>query len=564
MAELRERASRWLIDRVRAIAARLARVGPREERRLGLLYKLTALPATLELDELLPAVAQLSIPELADWSAVDVPREALVRRLYVGHRNPRHAELAARLKRFTPWRDRVAWNQLLAGRSILVSEVTEGVLRANTQNEEHFALIRQLRCCSMIAVPLRLRDATVAVLTFTTTAESGRRYGPDDLALAEEVARRAGLIINLAGLHADLKASDGRLRAALAMSRTAVFEQDRELRYRWVYNFPTGDDILGKTHADVYPPDVAAELDRVKSHLIKTGEPMRGYVRGTGGDASTVRMLALDPLRDQSGAIVGLVGASTDLTEEKQMQEELAQAVRFRERLMGILGHDLRNPLGAITMADGLLLRRHDLPPAASDLLLRIRRSADRMQEMINTLLDFTRVRSGGRLPVSPVPADLAEIAHGVLDELREIWPGRDLRLEARGDSAGRWDPARMAQVISNLAGNALAYGDPGTPVRVSVEDPGEEVVLTVRNQGRPIPADLMPVLFEPFRRGLSEEGSPGGLGLGLYIVQQIVQAHGGTIDVASTAQEGTTFSVRLPRAASSPQVHETMRPTIH
>jgi signal transduction histidine kinase len=180
--------------------------------------------------------------------------------------------------------------------------------------------------------------------------------------------------------------------------------------------------------------------------------------------------------------------------------------------------------------------------------VLRIRRSADRMKEMIDTLLDFTRLRFLGQVPISPVPADLADISRATVDEMRIVWPDRPIDLEVHGDSHGEWDPGRMSQTISNLVGNAIAHGDRQAPVRVYVDGNGADVELKVHNDGDPIPTELMPVLFEPFHRSSLPDRSPQGLGLGLYIVEQIVRAHEGSIGVESNAEAGTTFTVRLPR----------------
>jgi len=258
-------------------------------------------------------------------------------------------------------------------------------------------------------------------------------------------------------------------------------------------------------------------------------------------------------VRDRAGKIVGLIGAATDITEQKQTQLQLTEALTFREQMMGILGHDLRNPLSTIIITDGLLLEQEGLPPDARNQVLRNRRAAERMREMIETLLDFTRARFLGKLPVTPTPADLGQIAVAVADEMRVAWPER-IEVDVRGDSHGEWDPARLSQIVSNLVNNGITYGDPQTPVRVLVDGTGDDVFLKVSNQGPPIPPETIPTLFEPFRRGVPADRSPGGLGLGLYIVQQIVQEHGGTITVESTAQLGTTFTVLLPRHAASPQ----------
>jgi signal transduction histidine kinase len=149
---------------------------------------------------------------------------------------------------------------------------------------------------------------------------------------------------------------------------------------------------------------------------------------------------------------------------------------------------------------------------------------------------------------VTPESADLGAIARAAVDELRAARSERWIGLELQGDLRGQWDSARVSQAITNLVANAAAYGEPGTPVNVAVRGEDHDVVVTVNNRGDPIPASLLPAIFEPFRRGVSQDRSPHGLGLGLYIVHQIVLAHCGEISAESNAQDGTTFRMRLPR----------------
>jgi signal transduction histidine kinase len=218
--------------------------------------------------------------------------------------------------------------------------------------------------------------------------------------------------------------------------------------------------------------------------------------------------------------------------------------------MMGIIGHDLRSPLHTVLMVADLLLRTPSQPPTGRENLLRLRRAAGRMQEMIDTLLDFTRARFLGKVPIARVPSELGEILRTVIDEMRVVWPDNEIELDVQGDTRGEWDPGRMTQTISNLVTNAISFGESGTAVEVSIEGTGRDVAMKVHNHGPPIAPDLLPVLFEPFRRGAPDR-SPRGLGLGLYIVQQIVQGHDGTIDVESTADAGTTFTLSLPRRAA-------------
>jgi phosphoserine phosphatase RsbU/P len=196
------------------------------------------------------------------------------------------------------------------------------------------------------------------------------------------------------------------------------------------------------------------------------------------------------------------------------------------------------------------LLRREDLSDKARDKLGVIEQSARRMNEMIGTLLDFTRLRFQGSLPVAVEEIDLDEVVHGIVAELQAAHRRRAIELRASGNLRGRWDPGRIAQLLSNLAANALWHGALGSPVRVSLAGEGEAVLLTVSNRGPVIPPEVVDRLFEPFQQGTESSGNGRrGLGLGLFIVREIVRAHGGAIDVRS-GDDLTTFAVTLPRTA--------------
>jgi signal transduction histidine kinase len=222
--------------------------------------------------------------------------------------------------------------------------------------------------------------------------------------------------------------------------------------------------------------------------------------------------------------------------------------VELQERLVGVVGHDLRTPLAAIQMATGLLVRRGGLTEEQTRTLARLGASAARMTTIIRDLLDFTRIRNEGAIPVEPRPIDLREVARGVVAELQEIHPDREIGLEAPDAAPASGDPERLAQVISNLVGNAIQHGPPGAPVRVGVRADARALVVTVHNAGPPIAPELLPDVFEPFRQGLgAAHDANGSVGLGLFIVRELVRAHGGTAEVESTVERGTTFTIRLP-----------------
>jgi signal transduction histidine kinase len=224
-----------------------------------------------------------------------------------------------------------------------------------------------------------------------------------------------------------------------------------------------------------------------------------------------------------------------------RLQED---AARFGEQLLGIVSHDLRTPLAAILASNQLALRR----AGADEVLLRpLRRAtgaAKRMERMVADLLDFTRARLGGGIPLRRREADLGKIARYAVEEAQAAHPEHPLVHRLHYEKA-LCDPDRMSQVVQNLIANALEHGAARAPVVVETRREAGELVLSVANQGPPIPGDVLPGLFEPFRRG--HPAKSRSLGLGLFIVREIVRAHGGAVEAQSDAG-GTRFVVRLPR----------------
>lgn len=175
--------------------------------------------------------------------------------------------------------------------------------------------------------------------------------------------------------------------------------------------------------------------------------------------------------------------------------------------------------------------------------------SAQRMGRMIDDLLDLTRTRFGDPIPVTRAPMDLGPLCRQVTDELEGLCPDGALRFTAEGDLRGEWDGDRIAQVLSNLLRNAIQHGDAGGPITLRAVGRADDVLLTVHNDGPPIPPERLGEIFEPMTRHEREPSPTAGLGLGLFVALQVVLAHGGTLDVTSTAG-GTTFTARLPRRA--------------
>ncbi|AFE08235.1 response regulator/sensor histidine kinase [Corallococcus coralloides DSM 2259] len=240
-----------------------------------------------------------------------------------------------------------------------------------------------------------------------------------------------------------------------------------------------------------------------------------------------------------------------ELAERRRVEEELQRATELEQQLVGIVGHDIRTPLAAILTTANAQLSRELLPDAQRKAFERVARGGERIQRIVDQLLDFTRARVGGGIPVVPGAGDLNELCRKLVDELRAAKPERSILCDfARDSLPGVWDLDRLAQVVANLLDNALKYSPRDTPVRLRTYEQGADTVyLEVQNAGAPIPAHLLPTLFQPFRRGDGADQRES-LGLGLYIARSIVEAHGGTLRVESTPDVGTIFSLCLPRQA--------------
>lgn len=244
------------------------------------------------------------------------------------------------------------------------------------------------------------------------------------------------------------------------------------------------------------------------------------------------------------------------------IDESLSEAVGWynsriedaRDLLNGVLAHDMRNPLGSAMTSAEVLLHDESLSPQNTRAAVRIRNSCKRLSKMIGDLLDFTRTRLGTGLPIATTEGDLGEEVREVVEELRNFHPDSTIHCHVDGDLTGSWDLARIEQLLSNLISNALEHGEFGSPVNVHALSADGELHVTIHNEGA-IPEEEQRVIFDPLRRAVAQgmdDRSRHGLGLGLYIARQIAEAHDGAIDVMSSGESGTTFTVRLPRERKS------------
>ncbi len=302
----------------------------------------------------------------------------------------------------------------------------------------------------------------------------------------------------------------------------------------------------------VHPEDLAA-CSVAWTRAVETGAPFEVELRLKRAADGVYRWHLGRALavRDEAGHILRWYGTVTDIHDQKAAAERLSGLAALQQEVLGIVGHDLRNPLNAILISTRTLAQKAE--ESLRPTVTRVARSAVRMKNMINDLVDYTRGRLGDTALLERQSCRIAELLREVIDELASVNPDRTIRFEPEDEGEGFWEPFRLQQMASNLIANALQYSPKETPVVVRLQRDQGAVRLEVQNQGRRIPAEALQSIFEPFRR--AEDSQAQGavhLGLGLYIVQQIALAHGGRVEVRS--EEGrTTFAVQLPLPAAPP-----------
>ncbi len=337
----------------------------------------------------------------------------------------------------------------------------------------------------------------------------------------------------------------------------------------------TRDRIVGQPFCECpwwAPLPVSAARVREAVAAAAAGQPSRFDVQywairdGVGGARWVA--LAITPFRDADDRVARIAATGVDITDRIEARAALVAAVHtleqerdLRERFVSMLTHDLRSPLSTGKVSAQLIARKCDDPARVRKLASRISDNMDRADRMIRDLLDTHRIKAGERLPLEITACDLTRLASDTLDDLATLHGDR-FALRAPASAPGFWAEGALRRVLENLCSNAIKYGSPSAPVTVAIDARGAQIAVCVHNEGTPIATEDLPLLFQPFRRAESAiTGRQTGWGIGLTLVRGIVEAHGGSVTVASAAQSGTTFEVVLPTDARPFHLRESSRP---
>ena len=372
--------------------------------------------------------------------------------------------------------------------------------------------------------------------------------------LADFIEKNIGLILADWVRFAESSGPAGRI-----MDLEALRDHASQMLEAIVTDLRTPQTDTEQTEKSKGNADSTPESDDTAAEVHGSGRAESGF--SVGEMTSEYRALRASVIRLWTRAQGSLTGA--DLEDLMRFNEAIDQALaesisrytreidRSREMFVAILGHELRSPLSVALTGSQFILERGALREPDLTVAARVARSAARMDQMIADLLDFTWGRLGSGIPITPGDTDLAVVIRQAVDEIAAVHPGAVLQFTPTGNLQGQWDARRISQLVTNVVGNAVQHGTSGTRIGVTAQGEPADVVLRVHSLGQAIPREDIPGLFSPFRRfqaNRTDTRDSGSLGLGLYIAERIVNAHNGTIDVRSSAEAGTLFTIRLPR----------------
>jgi PAS domain S-box-containing protein len=562
-------------DRARLLAEeRASRIAAEAAQRRALLLSEVsgALTTTLDDEATLRSVARVLVREFADWCAIELGDDASTRRLTAtAHVDRTKEDLLRR------WRERgpaaepagpSAASVVRTGRSELHADVAEASLAGWARDADGLELLREVGLRSAMVVPVSVRGRIFGAMTLATVGF--RRYGPEDLALADEIARRLATALDNSRLHregqqmlAALRASESRFRAVLDQVQDyAIFVLDRDGR---VASWSVGahmlkgwahEEIVGRHFEAFFPPEdvasgkPAAELECAarEGHFREEGWRLRK-------DGS--RFLAevvLTALRDERGDVFGFVKVTRDVTERKRLFEETQRAIRVREDVLAVVSHDLKSPLQAIHLAAqnaARIVAQCSAQCTVRRPLETIQRAARSANVLLQDLLDMASIRAG-RLAIRTATEDTESLIADAVQAHEAVAREKGISLASRGATTAPvlCDRDRVQQVFSNVIANAVRVCGPGDRVDLAACADDRFATFTVADSGPGIAEDVLPLVFEAYWSSAKQRNH--GTGLGLFISKGIVEAHGGRMWVESRVGEGTKVRFTLPVASAS------------
>jgi PAS domain S-box-containing protein len=521
-----------------------------------------ALASTLDYQETLATIARLVVPGLADWFAVElVDAEGRFGLIELAHRDPQQVQWARALRECYPIDPASAVGAprvVRTGQSVLYAEITDEMLVAAARSEEELAIARQIGYRSVMIVPLIARGNTLGAVTFVA-AESGRTYDQRDLALAEEVGRRAGVALDNARLYQEVQQGRDQLEIILQGVADGIVVYDRNSRI--IYANEAAAQLTG--YVSVQDLLQAPPLDPTSHYEIvdEQGQPLptaqlthkrvlagereaqatMGYASKGSGGPERWSLVKSRPVYDEQGAVLYVITIVQDVTERVQVEQR-------KDAFISMASHELKTPVTSLKGFTAVLQRRLSKQGDGQSLqyLSRMDAQLDRLTKLISDLLDLSRMRTG-KLDLHLAPVNLDALVAETVENVQAAVSTHRLRLEGKAHAHVLGDRDRLGQVLINLFTNAIKYSPGADCVIVGVSREHGHALVRVQDFGIGIDEVHQQHIFERFYQVTDPEGkSYPGLGIGLHISKEIVERHHGRIEVRSRKGEGATFSVML------------------
>jgi PAS domain S-box-containing protein len=502
----------------------------------------TQLAGSIDYDETLRTAAELAVPWLADFCMIDVAGN--LGRVVARAVDPERERLLYEVRQHYPFdpRENAPWTTLVREQGpILAPEADAGQIAALARDEGHADYLRRIAARSTLFIPLIAGNDMVGILSLGM-AESGRRFGPDEQRLAEELARRVATSIVNATIHRGAQVAEAHYRGMFEGAADAIAVVDTDGNYIDVN--PAMAELTGYSREELLA--IRAGDGQLTSNGSPLGQPRFAEVRQTGAFRGEME------LRRKDGTIVPVesVIRSIDLPDGTAFINMMRDISRRRElertqrEFMAIVTHELKGPLTSIKGFAQLMRRQATYSVRAVDAILL---QVGQIDRLVNDMLDAAR-SDADRLELQLDRVDLLDVARAAVEPAAATTTIHNIRLEtSQTEIVGDWDRERLVQVFSNLLSNAIKYSPQGGEIVVAIDQIDGEARVSVSDSGIGIPRDALPRMFERFYRVERAGRSIKGLGLGLYITRSLIEAHGGRISVTSEEGRGSTFTFTLP-----------------
>ena len=529
----------------------------REKQRLSFLAEASSiLASSLDYETTLDKVAHLAVPHIADWCTVHIVENGAVNRLVVAHADPAMRELASTYASLYPEEirpDRGLGKVLATGESEAVFEITDDMISRAARDERHLELLRSLQMSSSILVPLATRNRVLGAIRLIAAGPAHRHFTPDDLQLAQDLARRAAVAIENAQLHRAVVEQQAQLRLAHSAARMGTWSWDlvrSEINwsdeFRELHGLPPGTPATFQGGRDLVHPDDSERVMAELKHFLESGaDQLQIEHRAITGDNRTIWVQSRGSIqRDAEGKSVSMNGIIIDVTESRLAEDALRRTEKLAAagRLAATVAHEVNNPLESLTNLIYLAAHSEGLPPDTKTYLLTAESELSRIAHIVRQTLGFYRDSS------SPQPADISRLVSDVTQLYHSRAESRAIELSCtvEGNTLALANSGEIKQVVANLISNALDATSAHGSVHIDVRRVGAIVRMTVTDNGTGITDANRAHLFEPFFTTKAEVGT----GLGLWVSKGIIDKHHGSISVSSSTESGasgTTFTVTLP-----------------